>query len=271
MLRISHAGLTDQGRVREQNEDRWLADGSFGLFVVADGMGGERGGGLAADIVVATLPLLLSRVMAAILDLNDPLAAEQVREALSELSQHVRRESQGHAGLDGMGATVVMALVRKDAALIGHMGDSRAYLLREGRLEQLTRDHSLVQLLLDCGEITPAEAVRHPSRGQLTRYNGMTGEPLPEARLVELRLGDRLLLCSDGLTGMLSDDEVLSILAQNPAPATCCDRLVSAANAAGGRDNVTALVIVAGDDSVQVPSSDSNSRTSLSTSASEPT
>ncbi len=247
MNRITHAGLTDRGRVRQRNEDRWLADADLGLFVVSDGMGGECAGELAAQIVIETLPLLLRQALADISDLSDLQVIEQARGVLADLSHHVRHESQGQPGLDGMGATVVLTLIRDQTALIAHMGDSRAYLFRDGRLEQLTRDHSLVQLLLDCGEITPAEAVHHPSRGQLTRFIGMTGEPLPEARVLELHSGDRLLLCSDGLTGMLTDDEVRTILTENVSPTTACERLVAAANAAGGRDNLTAVIVAAVD------------------------
>lgn len=270
MNRITHAGLTDQGRVRERNEDRWLADPEFGLFVVADGMGGECAGELAAEIVIKTLPLLLRQSLSNNTDWSDPRVVEQVGGVLADLSHRVRQESKDQPGLDGMGATVVLTLIRDQQAIVAHMGDSRAYLFQGGRLVQLTQDHSIVQLLLDCGEITLPETVHHPSRGQLTRFIGMSGEPLPAVLRLEVQPGDRLLLCSDGLNGMLADAEISSVLAGNIAPTTACKRLVEAANAAGGRDNVT-VVIVAVAESRHDPRSASSSPTSLSTSASEQT
>lgn len=210
---------------------------------MSDGMGGQPAGALAARIVVETLPALLCTQMQGIDDLTTPEATHRLLTALAVLSEQVRSGSQGQPGLDGMGATVVLALIRGTHALIAHMGDSRAYLVRHGCLEQLTTDHSLLQLLLDCDEIAPDEAASHPAQGQLTRYIGMPGEPLPEARLLALCPGDRLLLCSDGLTGMVRDGELLALLQKRRAPSIVCRRLIAAANAAGGTDNITALLV----------------------------
>lgn len=243
MITITAAGLSDRGRVRAENEDRWLADPQQGLFVVADGMGGAVAGALAATIVVETLPPLLRKHMQGDADLTDPRATAPVLAAIAELSAQLRAQSEHQPGLDGIGATVVLALLRGSHGLIAHMGDSRAYLARAGRIERLTNDHSIVQLLLDSGEITHAEAATHPARGQVTRFVGMPGEALPEARLLELRPGDRLLLCSDGLTGILRDVVLLAVLRSNLTPDAMCHRLIGAANAAGGTDNITALIV----------------------------
>ncbi len=240
---LNYAGLSDAGRVRSQNEDRWLADPELGLFIVADGMGGEAAGALAAEIVVETLPRLLRHHLSDLTSVADPQSTTQLREMLTELSSHLRAESQGQLGLDGMGSTVVLALFRGQHVLIGHLGDSRAYLLREEQLEQLTQDHSLIQLLLEHGEITTEEAVHHPARGQLTRNVGMEGDAIPVVRLVDLRANDRLLLCSDGLTGMLSDEQLVALLNPRSAPEVVCRNLVSTANELGGKDNITAVVI----------------------------
>jgi protein phosphatase len=239
------AGLSDRGRVRPQNDDRWFADDRRGLFIVADGMGGGPAGGVAAQIVVDALPTLVEQRLAgaAASSLETAEAVPAVEAILEHLSDRLRAETRGQPGLEGMGTTVVMLLVRGGQALIAHMGDSRAYLCRHGRLARLTRDHSLVQLLIDCGEITPEQAAGHPARGQVTRFVGMPEAALPEARLVPLAPGDRLLLCTDGLSGMVSDAKLLAILDETPEGAKACQRLIAEANEAGGNDNITALVV----------------------------
>ncbi len=241
---IIAAGLTNQGRVRKQNEDNWFADPKQGLFIVSDGMGGHVAGELASRIVVEVLPPLLIQRLESIPNLSDPMAIiEIVLEALSELNDHVRDESGKHLGLSGMGATVVLALIRNTYALIAHVGDSRAYLLREGHLERLTKDHSLVQILIDAGELTPEDAITHPARSKITQYIGMKGDVLPEARIIDLLPDDRLLLCSDGLTGMVHDPAITELLLANPDPEKTCHALIETANIAGGRDNITVIVV----------------------------
>ena len=243
MVTIKHAGLTDLGCVREKNEDRWMVEPEIGLYIVADGMGGQLGGGVASKVVVEVLPLLVRKRFADIADLSDAAAAECLCELLAYLSNRLRDGGKEQAGLSGLGSTVIMLLVRDEKALIGQMGDSRAYLLRDRRLKQLTTDHTLVQLLIESGDITPEEVATHPSRGQLTRYVGMEGDPLPEVQLLELHAGDRLLLCSDGLTGMLSNQEIHSFLDRRLTPKTVCKRLVEAAKKADGKDNITVVAI----------------------------
>ena len=242
-LKTCHAGLTHVGRARENNQDRWFADRRAGLYLVADGMGGGPAGELAAQVVADTLPALVERRLPAGADLAAPETQEALLAAIGELSDRLYQESRQQPGLSGMGSTVVLGLLRGAQALVAHLGDSRAYLLRDGRLERLTQDHSIVELLLETGDIQPEEVAGHPARGQLTRFVGMPGEPLPEARLLELRAGDRLLLCSDGLSGMVSDEQLREILGQGKWPRGACRKLINAANRAGGRDNVTAVVV----------------------------
>ena len=238
---LEHAALTDCGLVRHHNEDNWSADSTAGIYVVADGLGGHTAGELASKIVVEALPLLLKPRLPAIGSLAG--VTDTVREAVREVSRQVFQETQKDPTLYGMGATVVMAVVRQTSALVAHLGDSRAYRFRHGLLERLTRDHSVVQLLVDYGEITAEQAAIHPARGCVTRSVGMTGEAMPECRLIDLDPGDRLLLCSDGLVGMVSDTGIYEILAQGGSLETVCHRLVEAANDAGGRDNITVLLV----------------------------
>jgi len=242
MNTTAHAGLSDVGRMRSENEDRWFADPEFGLYLVADGMGGTFGGELAAEAVSTVLPRLLGRKMEGVESLDSPQALALVLEALTEMSDRLREESARQVGYSGIGSTVVLALVRGTRAIIAHMGDSRAYRLHGEELTQLTKDHSIVQLLVDGGDFTPEEAATHPARSQLTRFVGMKEESLPEARLVDLAPGDRLLLCTDGLTGMVSDDDLLSVLKERTDLQEACEELGAAANEAGGVDNVTVLI-----------------------------
>lgn len=166
-----------------------------------------------------------------------------LREAIIELGQRLQAESAGKVGLRGMGATVALAWLRGSLAHLAHMGDSRIYLFRQERLARLTKDHSVTALLLRHGEITPEQAGTHPARGQLSRYVGMKGEVSPDVQAVPLQHGDRLLLCTDGLTNMLPDAQIGHLLRINAEPEAACQALVQAASAAGGTDNITALVV----------------------------
>jgi protein phosphatase len=242
-LTVRYAGLTDVGRVRQANEDNWAADPEQGLFIVADGMGGESAGALASKAVVATLPGLVRQYLGTLDGLPRGRARRRMTRAIAALSTQLRQQTQNEPGLEGMGSTVVCVLVRGSLMLVAHMGDSRAYRVRAGRLKQLTKDHSLIRLLLDSGDSTPEEAATHPARGRLTRNVGMEGEPLPQTQLLELKPGDLLLLCTDGLTGMLSDEQILSVLNEPDSVENRCQRLVDAANHAGGQDNVTVVLL----------------------------
>jgi serine/threonine protein phosphatase PrpC len=233
-LAIRHACLSDRGRTHELNEDRWHADPARGLYLVADGMADER----PAQQVVDLLPPLLAARLGGPEDLADPRVREQVADAITEVSNQVR-------DLETTGSTLVLVLIRDGLALVAHMGDSRVYLLRHGSLEQLTRDHSWLQWMVEHGEITAEEASQARSNGGPTRFLGMWGQAVPELRLLELCAGDRLLLCSDGLPEMLPAEQLHAVLAREPEPEAACRRLIDEANAAGGRDNLTALVIAA--------------------------
>ncbi|HEY6541994.1 MAG TPA: PP2C family serine/threonine-protein phosphatase [Ktedonobacteraceae bacterium] len=240
------AYVSDAGRVRQQNEDCGLVDLKRTLFIVSDGMGGHQSGEAASRSVVTMLPHLIEQRVTLLPPPSTEAIGLALRDAIVELSQRLRAESAGRAGLQGMGATVAVAWLRGSIAHLAHIGDSRIYLFRHERLMQLTEDHSVIALLLRHGEITLEEVQTHPMRGRLSRYVGMEGEVSPDVQTVQLQAGDRLLLCSDGLTNMVSGTQIAHLLQINAEPAGACRALVNAANAAGGTDNITALVVDCG-------------------------
>jgi serine/threonine protein phosphatase PrpC len=205
---ITHACLSDRGLTHTGNEDRWFANPAHGVYLVADGMADER----PAQVIVDLLPGLLRKKLTGVVKLTDPRAARQVQAAITVVSELVRERI--HAG-----STLVLVLVRGRRALVAHLGDSRVYLFRNDALEALTRDHSYVEEEIDRGVLTRAEADRLQCNGGPTRFIGMWGEPEAGLRLIDLHPGDRLLLCSDGLTAMLRDDQLGAILQAHAAPA----------------------------------------------------
>ena len=239
---IVAACKSDVGIVRDHNEDACLVDIENNLFIVSDGMGGAQAGELASKIVVEVLPRIIKKRVKELKSNSAKSVNNSLKNAILELSRRIQEESTDRIGLRGMGATVVLALVMSGKAYVANMGDSRAYLYRKKRLKQLTEDHSVVGILLRNGEITPAEAKTHPARGRLSRYVGMEDVVFPDIRSLDIKSGDRLLLCSDGLTDMVSDDDITLALKDLSDPRSACQALVDAANAAGGTDNITVLV-----------------------------
>ena len=238
---VQAAAMTHVGRVREHNEDAYALVPEQDLYVVSDGMGGLAGGETAASVVVEALPKLLNERIG----VDQPTDAdlhEILRATLLELSRTVRKEAVRRVGLSGMGATVVLVLVRDARSTVAHMGDSRAYRLRAGDLVQLTEDHSVVGILLRRGEIGPDEVEHHPARGRITRYVGMAEQVDPDVNTFDFIPGDRLLVCSDGLTGVVPDEEIAAFVTEADTPAEACRRLVDAALVGGGPDNITVLV-----------------------------
>lgn len=254
---IRAAGLTDVGCVRERNEDAFFVDVEKGLFMVADGVGGHGGGDKAAQMTTMLLPDIIRRRVAAWptpQSSADPAIAAMLRDSLQELGHCIRTAGASQLEYKDMGATVVVALLTARHAHIAHMGDSRAYLLRGDRLQQLTEDHSIVALLVRNGEITPQEAENHPAKGRLSRFVGMEADVPAATHTIELQPGDRLLLCTDGLWGMLPDERLKVHLAEGYDPEVTCHNLVADGKQAGGEDNLTAIVVDTGemkhDDSV---------------------
>lgn len=233
---------SDVGRKRSCNEDAYHADPTRGLLIVADGMGGERAGEVASSIAVTALPEAIHERVAALQTRPSHAVQRCLQEAVTEISRAVYAMSLQAPSLHEMGTTVVVALALDAKVHITHLGDSRAYLLRKDGIERLTRDHTLAVLLADARQITSAEQETHPANHCLTRYLGMPSERAPDVCTIHLHPGDRLLICTDGLTGMLDDGAMRDILAAQPSAQGAADALVEAANRAGGRDNITVLV-----------------------------
>ena len=225
-----HVGsATDIGQVREGNEDSYLVVAP--LYAVADGMGGHRGGEVASSLALETVQELFER--------QEGTLADQVAQA----NRAVYDRSQSDRSVSGMGTTLTAALVDGDTVHLVHVGDSRAYLVRDGQLKQLTEDHTLVRRMVMEGEITPEEAETHPHRSILTRALGVDESVQVDEGDVRIESGDRLLLCTDGLTGMVPEDQITEIILGSTDPQEAVDRLVKVANRAGGIDNITAVVL----------------------------
>ncbi len=236
------AGLTDVGGGRSSNEDAFLVDNERGLFIVADGMGGHNAGAVAAHASVAGLPLLLDANLSGPRSPSRPLT-RVLRDAVMRLSASVRAEGERDEKLRGMGSTLACLLIRQRVAYVAHMGDSRVYLWRNG-LKCLTQDHSLTALLVRERAISARSAARHPARGQLTRFIGMKQDVFPDVCRLPTAIGDRFLLCTDGLWNALSDTQIEAMMGQEEDPRLLCTTLVQAAKSQGATDNITCVVVV---------------------------
>ena len=237
-FKLVAAGVTDVGRVRDGNEDDFLDQANrLGLVAVADGMGGHRAGEVASATALEALRAGVA-------------SGEELRDAIEGANEAVLEKSESDQELHGMGTTLTAGMLGTDGQLVvGHVGDSRAYLVRDGELTQITNDHSLVEEMVRGGELTPEQAEVHPQRSIITRALGIDPQVDVDVYPLELRPGDRILFCSDGLTTMVRQDEMASIFAREPDPKRAAQLLVDAANAAGGEDNITAVIVEA----VEIP------------------
>ena len=231
MLRVvDEAARTDAGRQRHANEDSYYARAP--AFAVADGMGGAQAGEVA------------SRIAAEVFEErpDDGSPEQQLSRVAHEANRRIFELAQEDASRSGMGTTLTAALVGDDEVAIVHVGDSRAYLMRDGELRQLTRDHSLVEELRRQGRLTSEEAEEHPQRSIITRALGPERDVEPDVHTHQARSGDLFLLCSDGLTSMVRQDRMRDIVAASTDLRTAADRLVAEANEMGGRDNITVVL-----------------------------
>jgi PPM family protein phosphatase len=233
VLRVAeHFERTDTGRQRRGNEDAYFARSP--LFAVADGMGGAQAGEVASHLAVEVLEQGLPE--------GGGSVEERMRSRVAEANTAINERSQSDQQLAGMGTTLTMAYVGEDEVHVVHVGDSRMYRLRDGTFERLTDDHTLVEELVRSGKLTPEEADHHPQRSIITRALGPEAGVEADSFTWPARAGDAYLICSDGLTGMISEEQVGELLARAPSLAAAGRALIDAANAAGGRDNITVVL-----------------------------
>ena len=221
---------TDIGCLRDHNEDSLVVTPP--LFAVADGMGGHAAGEVASEIAVRVLSELAP----------EHPDVEALGRAIEEANRAVIQAAREGRGRQGMGTTMTAAMLEGERLVIAQVGDSRAYLLHQGKLQQLTRDHSLMADMIEAGQLTPEEARTHPQRSVITRALGSDAHLHPDIYEINVETGDRLLICSDGLSGMIFDDQIENTLRRVQDPQRCASQLVNEAIAAGGHDNVTVIV-----------------------------
>lgn len=249
-MEIRSHGLSDVGRKRTNNEDAFAIEESRGVFLVADGMGGHSSGEVAANLAVSEILSFLENST-----LNEDstwpypydeglsFAANKLLTAIALANEKIQAYAADHPESRGMGTTVVAALVDKDRLVLGHVGDSRAYLYASDGLKLLTLDHSWVGEQVRHGFLTETEALNHPFRNVITKALGTREQAQADILEMDLPVGGRLLLCSDGLNSMVRDEEIAAVLARNLGLAETCRALVDLANEKGGEDNITVLLL----------------------------
>ncbi len=252
-MNLKAVGLTHVGRQRQHNEDSFLVADDAKLFLVADGMGGHAAGEIASRIAVDSISefILHTReddgTWPHAYDEHFRRTTNRLMAALRQANTRVLEAMRKDARLRGMGTTVVACMADDDTISVAHVGDSRAYLIRDGGISRLTNDHSWVFEQVQAGMLTEAEAEKHPLRNVITRALGGALSVTPDAAEVESRAGDVYLLCSDGLTGMVPEEEILRLVSEGSNDLEkACQTLIDTANEKGGLDNVTAILVKAG-------------------------
>ena len=240
-MKLSYAARTDVGMIRSGNEDNFAVDANAtrGIFIVADGMGGHASGEVASEMAVQ----IVLRELKDVTDVTDGSVRKMLSEALRLANRAIHDRTITEVDKQGMGTTASVLVLADSRYLIGQVGDSRVYLLRDGALKQLTKDHSYVQEQVDLGNLTPEQARYHPYSNVITRCVGASPEVEPDLYAGEARTGDVFLIASDGLTGMVDDRRLAQLLMSRVEPERKVQALISEANGRGGLDNITAIVI----------------------------
>jgi PPM family protein phosphatase len=242
-MRLVFAAATDVGRMRKNNEDSYLS--AKPVAAVADGMGGHSAGEVASAIAIEELAALGERGPWE----NETAATDDLKAAILRANRRIREMAASDRKLNGMGTTLVALLEDGDMVHVANVGDSRGYLLRQGELSQVTVDHSLVQELVDDGRLSPEDAERHPQRSVITRALGIDPEVEFDLFTYKLQVGDRLLLCSDGLSDVVEPTQIRNVLLRVRSPQKAARQLITVANEQGGPDNITVIVVDAVDES----------------------
>ena len=238
-MRFTCAARTDVGIVRSGNEDNYLMLADRGIFIVADGMGGHAAGEVASEMAVR----LVAREIGTLKGLKDEEVADRLRHAIRVANDAIFARTLAEQDKRGMGTTITVMVLLPGRFLIGQVGDSRGYLMRDGKMFQVTRDHSYVQEQVDAGLLTPEQARVHPYANVITRCVGAGTDVEADVYFGQLRPNDVVLLASDGLTGMLDDEQLEKIMNGEGGPERWVDRMINDANRRGGLDNITAIIV----------------------------
>ena len=237
-MKCSFTGLTDPGLLRTVNQDDYYIDPDGRFFVVADGMGGHAGGQEASQLATEAIQVHLDKHWQSVIPSDELLA-----QALNEANEAILQDQQSHPERSDMGTTAVVVMFRKEEPWFAHVGDSRLYRLRNSKLEQITEDHTWVARAMKAGDITPEQARIHPWRHVLSQCLGRKDLQIIDVQPLDVQPGDRLLLCSDGLTEELADAAIASYLQPEVSNEQAATKLVEAAKEKGGRDNITVVIV----------------------------
>lgn len=249
-MRFDTAFSSDLGKLRETNEDSCLAldvsepkalASSYGIYLVADGMGGHQAGEVASKMAAETISSTILDSLSRAKKLPPP--SHLVKQALKKANTQIYKMAGTSPQLSAMGTTLTLGLRVANMLYLGHIGDSRAYLIRRGRIRQLTEDHSVVASLLKAGMITPEEAKTHAERGKIFRCLGVSTEVDIDVSNRLLQSGDSLVFCTDGLTNHVSDSEILDSVEKESNADSACQKLIHLANLRGGEDNISLIVV----------------------------
>lgn len=237
-MKCCFTGLTDPGLLRTVNQDDYYIDPEGRFFIVADGMGGHAGGQEASQLATEAIQTYLEKYWQ-----SAATSEELLEQALLEANQAILQDQQSHPERSDMGTTAVVVMFRQDQPWLAHVGDSRLYRFRDSHLEQITEDHTWVARAMKAGDLTPEQARMHPWRHVLSQCLGRKDLPKVEVQPIDIQPGDRLLLCTDGLTEELSDDLIKSSLQAGVKGEETTVRLIESAKEKGGRDNITVVIV----------------------------